>query len=234
MRSAGRWWSLHRGRRAGYVPRSAGCFPMVCGAGGRGWAIAAAVMVALVPAVALGARAGSPTLRPLAASGVAGNNSSFFVDVLWNGEPLSHAASPSSAFVLGPGERAVVNFTFAVSGPGLGVTNATLVVWFLGTELARTLLPTTSTSTGTGYAQLNWSLGSLVDLTEGVYEVDAELATPAGHVVFDEPFYVHAETPAVLGSAIALALVILAGLDTCWVVLVLRERWVHLRGPGGR
>lgn len=201
---------------------------------GRTWALATAILVAVSPAVALGARDGSPAPELQVLPGAAGNNSSFFVDVLWNGVPLNDAALPSSAFVVRPGEIAAVNFTFAESGAGAGVTNATLVTWYLGVPLMREVFPTTSTTAGVGYAQLNWSFGALLDLTEGVYEVDAELSDAAGHVVFDEPFYVDAQSPAVLGSAIALALVILGGLAACWVGLTLRERWVRLRGGGAR
>jgi hypothetical protein len=193
-------------------------------------AAALSLLVLLGPLVLPGTERGGPQNRRGVLPAGGSSDTSFSVEVRWNGEPVADAALPTAAFVVRAGGTETVNFTFVETGPGLEVTNATLVVWFLGLPLSRESLVTTATLGGTGYAEVNWSFGSLSDLTEGLYQVDAELTGPSGQVLFDQPFYVDVETPTVLGSALALAVVVLGGLEACWVALTLRERWVRRRG----
>ncbi len=194
--------------------------------------LAALLAVALLPTLASGVEAAVPSGPTAATVGVAARPAAPAIgaSVTWDGTPVDHAASPSTAFPIRPGESPLVLFTFTEPAGSPQVTNASLVLLFLGLTLSSESLPPTGNASGVHTAALNWSFGSLYDLTEGVYELDAELRDRDGAVRFLEPFYVDARAPYVVGSAIAAFLLVLGGVEAYWVVAALQYRRRRRRG----
>jgi len=148
--------------------------------------------------------------------------------VSWNGVPVSQAASAATAFPIGPGDIVDVVFNFTEPRGGASVVNASLVLRYLDVTLSTESIAPTNTS-GFGVGQLNWTFGSLIYVTEGVYEVDAQLADTNGVVVFNEPFYVDARAPLVLGSAVALFATVLGAAEAYWIATLVRSRTARRR-----
>ena len=205
-------------------------------------AVAGPIALALLVVTgSVGAVATTPVLTPSASvrpSGVVVADSNVSVNVTWNGAPIGQATSASTAFVLGAGQSAAVVFSYT-EAPGVpAVTNASLVLRFLdvnlSTESIRAATVAGPSGSQAGSAQLNWTFGSLVYLTEGVYEVDAELLGLNGTLLFQQPFYVDARAPYVIGSAIAAFAVVLGTAEAFWVVTVVRSRRVRRRRYRGR
>lgn len=152
--------------------------------------------------------------------------------VTWNGVAVAQANVAGTAFTIGPGQTASVVFNFTEQNGSDPVTNASLVLRYLDLNLSVETIRTEATcppgsgptSPCSGTAELNWTFGSLLVVTEGVYEVDANLLDPNGSLLFHEPFYVDARAPYVLGSAIILFAVVLGVAEVAWVVTVLRAR----------
>ena len=153
--------------------------------------------------------------------------------VLWNGWNVADASSPANAFAIGPGQSADIQFEFTLTPGTPRVTNASLSLLFLGVTLStEALQPVENSSHGSG--EMNWTFGSLIYLTEGVYEVDAELSDANGTVLFEQAFYVDAQAPYVLGSAIALFAVVLGAVESYWIAAVIRWRHRGRRGYRSR
>ena len=149
------------------------------------------------------------------------NAGSVTATVTWDGTPVSQASTPATAFSLGPGQQATVNFTFASSGGAPAVATVQLVLLYLGVTLSSEGLPTSPPSPS---AALNWSFGSLTSLTVGVYELDAHLLDAGGSVLWTEAFYVDAKAPYVVLSAIVGFALILGAAEIYWIATALRSR----------
>jgi len=195
-------------------------------------AVALAVMLATAGGLSLplGVVAAGPSgpgtllspsvVRP--ADGVAAN-------ITWNGAPVTQAGSAASAFVIGPGQTAEVGFTYAeLNGTPL-VTNATLDLLFLGITLSTESIRTVNVGF-VGSAEMNWTFGTLLYLTEGVYEVDAKLLDANGSVLLLQPFYVDARAPYLIGSTILCMVIVLGIVEALWIRSVIRYK----RGRKGR
>ena len=143
--------------------------------------------------------------------------------VTWDGANVSSASAAGSAFTIVPGQTVAVWFNYSSAAGSPSVANATLDLRYLGLTLS-TESVLTRTVAGAGHAELNWSFGSLIFLTEGVYEVDAELFDANGSPVFIEPFYVDAKTPYVLSSTIAFFAAVLAVVEAYWIVTTVQRR----------
>lgn len=192
---------------------------------GPAWAV---VLVAVVAAPRLFGGADAPTLgsepltAPLArvpAQPVGGVQAA----ITWDGTPVGQASSPATAFSIAPGEEATVNFTFTGASPLPVPPNASVVLWFFGIALSNVSIRSTFVA-GTGFAQINWSFGSLYDLTEGVYQVDAQLVDADGNRLVDQAFYVDARAPYVIGSAIAGFAALLGAVEVYWIATGIRWR----------
>ncbi len=81
---------------------------------------------------------------------------------------------------------------------------------------------------------MNWSIGSLNGVLQGVYEILAQLTDGNGSLVFSEGFYVELQAPFVLGSAIAVFGLVLAVAEAYWIVVVVRARARRRGGTGSR
>jgi len=205
-------------------------------------AVAGAIALTLLLVTgSLGPRAMAPAPTPSALvhpSGVVVADSNVSVNVTWNGAPIGQATSASTAFVLGPGQSADVVFSYTEAAGIPAVTNASLVLRFLdvnlSTESIRAATVVGPSGSQSGSAQLNWTFGSLLYLTEGVYEVDAELLGLNGTLLFQLPFYVDARAPYLIGSAIAAFAIVLGTAEAFWVVTVVRSRRVRRGRYRGR
>jgi hypothetical protein len=189
-------------------------------------ALALALVLAVVGAP-LGRAVGSdPAPRDGPEPFAAGSGpTAFAVTVSWGGVEIGAASSPSDAFAVGGGESVPVAFNY--SGPAASqVALATLSMKFLGVALSsESIAPST-----VGAAEMNWTFGPLIDLTEGIYEIDAELVDSAGQVLFEQPFYVDAKAPYTLGSAIAFFALVLATVEAYSVAANVRLRLRQKRG----
>lgn len=143
------------------------------------------------------------------------------VTVTWDGVPVGSASSPATAFLLAPGGSSQVVFAFQQANTSDPASNATLALRYLDDTLSTESIPTSGPPTSAS-ADLTWTFGSLAYLTQGVYELVAELLDPAGNVLFRQVFYVDVEAPYVIGSAIALFAVVLAGAEAYWIAVLLR------------
>ena len=143
--------------------------------------------------------------------------------ITWNGVPIGQASSTGSAFVLGAGQSATVLFNVTEPLGGPTVSNASLVLLYLGVSLSTVSIPTPVPEPVGGWS-VSWSFGSLIYLTEGVYEVDAQLTDANGSVLLQQPFYVDARAPYLVGSAILSMVVILGLAELLWVRTVVRYR----------
>jgi hypothetical protein len=191
---------------------------------------AIAVVAVLVLAVPVAARADAarsgpaPQLVPAASKPPAG----LAVTVTWDGASIALAGSPADAFALGPGQTASVDFSFQGASGGATPTNASLLLRYFGLTLS-TVGAAPGGSGGSGQAELNWSFGSFAGVTQGVYEVLAQLTDANGSLLFSEPFYVHVQARFVLGSAVAIFALVLAVAEAYWIVVVVRaglaRRW---------
>jgi hypothetical protein len=144
-------------------------------------------------------------------------------NVTWNGVGIGQASSAATAFVIGPGQSANVQFNYTEARGTAPVTNASLVLLYLGLTLSSVSIPTTTPAPVGGW-QISWTFGSLIYLTEGVYQVDAQLLDANGSVLFQEPFYVDARAPYLVVSTIFAMAVILGLVELLWVRTVLRYR----------
>jgi len=147
----------------------------------------------------------------------------FSANISWNGVGIGQASSAATAFVIGPGQSANVQFNFTQVLGAPRVTNASLVLLYLGLTLSSASIPTMPPTPAGGW-QISWTFGSLIYLTEGVYQLDAQLSDANGSVLFQEPFYVDARAPYVVGSAILAMAIVLGLAEILWIRTVLRYR----------
>ncbi len=169
--------------------------------------------LALVPALSVGA----------VPSGSAGDVSA---SVTWDGVGVGAAGTPTSAFPIAAGESADVGFSFTEAAGTPPITNASLTLYGFGLALTtESIAPTTAGPNGT--AELRWSFGSLIYLTEGVYEIDAQLEDANGTTLFHQAFYVDAQAPYLLGSAILALLIVLGIVEALWMRTLLRYRRIR-------
>ncbi len=145
------------------------------------------------------------------------------VTVTWDGVSIAGANSAPDAFALAPGQTVSVVFTFRGAAANATPTNASLLLRYFGTTLSTEgTVPTVAG--GAGRAVVNWTFGSLLEVIQGVYEVVAQLTDANGSMLFSEPFYINAQAPFVIGSAIAVFGIVLAGAEAYWIVVVVRTR----------
>jgi hypothetical protein len=199
------------------------------------WGLVGAVVLSLLLVGGPGAPVGSTAARGLGVESgfTPANESGLSVNVTWEDVGVSYANGPPTAFALGPGASAVVDFSYVVAPSASPPTNATLVLRYLGVTLstesirAATVCPLVSEPRPlpcTGSAELNWTFGSLIYLTAGVFAVDAELLSYNGTLLFREPFYIDAEAPYVLGSLTIVFALVLGAAEAYWIVASIRYR----------
>lgn len=146
------------------------------------------------------------------------------VAVTWNGANISSASGPSSAFSLGKGQSATVEFTF-VGGAASSVGNATLELTYLGVVL------TTSRAQPRGLggppvtyeAWINWSFGPLYDALEGAFQLTASLLYTNGSTGWSASFYVFAKAPYLLESGAVVVFLVLAAAELYWGIASIRD-----------
>lgn len=182
-------------------------------------------LLALLPPV-IGAAAVASAGAPSATAPPPGGSVS--ATVTWNGVPVGQATTPATAFVVRPGDSPLVAFTFFQPAGSPVVVNASLVLRFLGITLSDLSVPPDNVS-GQHFADLNWSFGSLYELTEGIYEVTAELLDAQGAIQFQEAFYVTARAPYLVGSAVTAFLLVLGAAEVYWVAAVVLHRRARRR-----
>ncbi|MGA7846848.1 MAG: hypothetical protein WCB18_07170 [Thermoplasmata archaeon] len=134
------------------------------------------------------ARGASSTLIP-AQTGVTGM-------VLWNGVNTDTAVSDASAISWTFSTIATVQFVFTGPTTGTGVSQAFLVILFLGFP-AYTKQQVESTPFGAsgGTISMTYDLTEFKWYLQGVYEVHAYLENPAGNTLWSENFYVRVAQP---------------------------------------
>lgn len=185
-------------------------------------ALAAAALVLVGPLMGAAGGFPSPTLRgpgelPLGVG-------PFSASATWNGNSLSSAGSPATAFSIQRGDTALVRFNYT----GLGVTevaNASLKVTYLGVVLttSKALAHVTGGPPVTGGSQINWSFGPLYNALEGVFQLTASLLYVNGSTAWSESFYVFVKTPYNLESGAVIVLLILTVAELYWGISSIRE-----------
>jgi hypothetical protein len=186
------------------------------------FAVGLAVLAVLAPGSGLAN--GAPLVaalghdaRPMAASVLTAS-------ATWNGQSISSASSPGSAFSLEKGQTATVNYSYGGLAGGQ-VQNATLELTYLGIVL-------TTSRSGThvvggppiaGAAQINWSFGPLFDALEGVFQLTATLLYANGTTAWSESFYVFAKAPYLLESGAVVVLLILSIAELYWGIASIRD-----------
>ncbi len=163
----------------------------------------------------------------------AASGSGLEVTVTWDGTPISVASTVVNAFPLASGSVATVEFVYRDAASDAVPANASLLLRFFGLTLS-TEGTVPSASGGAGTAELNWSIGSLNGVLQGVYEILAQLTDGNGSLVFSEAFYVELQAPFVIGSAIAVFGLVLAVAEAYWIVVVVRARARQRGGTGSR
>ncbi len=154
--------------------------------------------------------------------------------VLWNGANVSSHGSPASAIPVAAGQTANVTFG-CTTGPlhaTCPVSNASLTLTFLGIAVTTSQSPF---SGGHGEnATINWSFGSLSQLTEGVYELKAVMLNGTGGDVWSESFFIDVKAPFDrLESGLTVFLIILALAEIYAIVGAIRGARRPRRRPSG-
>ncbi len=150
----------------------------------------------------------------------------FRAGVTWDGTNVSSAHSPTTAFTLTPGQKARVFFGYVepvTQGPH--VTNASLTLTYLGVVIESSITPahpTPQSLAGAGFAEINWSFGSLYQVIEGAFQLTASLLDKNGSTVWSEPFYVDARAPYSLESGFVVVLLILFVLEAYYIAAAFR------------
>lgn len=155
-------------------------------------------------------------LLPSATDGVVAN-------VTWDGVGVEQASSAASAFSIGAGQSARVQFTYAEATGTPSITTAWLVLLFAGVALTTETGNATTTALA-GSANLSWSFGPAIYLIEGLYEIDAELLDANGTVLFHQPFYVDARAPYLVGSLLVLMIVTVLVVEAFAIRALARRR----------
>jgi hypothetical protein len=134
-----------------------------------------------------GARAASPSISPAQSSVVTGA-------AYWNGINVDTAPNPSSAIGWSFDNIATVQFTWLGPLTGPGVSQAFLVILFLGfpvytkQQVEQVAAPAGNITMTYDLTQFKWYL-------QGLYQVHAYLETPSGNSVWSEDFYVRVAQP---------------------------------------
>lgn len=143
--------------------------------------------------------------------------------VTWDGTNVSAAGTTSAAFPIDAGQSVLVAFDYAEAAGTPAVDNASLLLEFAGIALSIESIRTAPVGLF-GAAAMNWTFGSLIYLTEGAYEVDAELLDANGSVLFREAFFVDARAPYVVASVILDMAIVLGLVEALWIRSVIRYR----------
>ena len=187
----------------------------------------AAALALLLILVSLGR--GSPTVGLAPASAAPLDARSPAADdrvtatVTWNGVNVADASSASTAFSIRPGQSVEVQFRYAESSGADPVANASLLLLYAGLTMSAESIVTAPVGLF-GATALNWTFGSLIYITEGVYEVTAELLDANGTILYSGGFFVDAHAPYVVGSLIALMATLLGIVEVFFVRSVIRYR----------
>jgi hypothetical protein len=194
-------------------------------------ALTAALVGGLLAGPVAGAWPGvSARLSPRSADAIVAAEPGFSANVTWDGTNVGQANSALSAFDLGAGQNAQVAFRYFDPNGSYGVVNASLTLLYIGLTLSsESIRP--STFGANGSAVLNWTFGSLIYLTEGAYELQAELLDANGTVVFHQAFYVTARAPYLVGSVVFVMALLLGVVELLWIRSVIRYR-TRRRGRG--
>ncbi len=167
---------------------------------------------------------------------VRGSSSSFAsLTVTWNGQPISQAHQPSSAFSLSKGQTALILFAFTETTGGV-IRNATVQLTYLGIVLTTSraaVLPVTDAPPDLYGAGINWSFGPLYDALEGVFQFTASLLYANGSVAWSQTFFVFAKAPYLLESGAVVVLLVLAIAELYWGIAAIREARRGARPPTG-
>lgn len=132
-------------------------------------------------------RAASPAVSPDASSVLTGA-------AYWNGANIDLAPTPSSAFSWSFDNIATVQFAWVGPLTGPTVSQAFLVILFLGfpaytkQEVKSVALPTGNISMTYDLSQFKWYL-------QGIFEIHAYLENPNGTSLWSETFYVRVTQP---------------------------------------
>ncbi|MGC2288863.1 MAG: hypothetical protein WA688_03290 [Thermoplasmata archaeon] len=135
------------------------------------------------------ARGAAPAVAPALVNGASGY-------VTWNGINANTAPNPSSAIAWSFSTVATVQFVFTGPLTGVGVSQAFLVILFLGfpAYTKQTVESTPFLATG-GTISMTYDLTQFKWYLQGVYELHAYLENPAGNSLFSENFYVRVTQP---------------------------------------
>lgn len=193
----------------------------------RSWIVAVAAIAALGvvggPASAVAHAAVTPMIYVHVGGPPAVVASGWEVSVTWGGQPISFASSPADAYALAPGGSVTVVFSYQGASENRTPTNASLLLLYFGLTLS-TQGAEAYGSGGSGGAMVNWSFGSLDAVLQGVYEVVAQLTDARGDLLFSEPFYINAQAPWVIGSAVTIFGLVLGIAEAYWIVVMVRTR----------
>ncbi len=169
------------------------------------WAVVAVLLMLIaLPAVAFSALAqptgGGPGLTQ-PAQGVP--------EVTWNGVNVDTATSPSSALTITYNAAANVLYSWGATNPA-GVATARLAMIYFGFALSTRDVAPVQTPLGPGTsAVMNWTVGPIQYLVEGIYGVTASLIAGNGSTLWSENFYLKLTAPGSILAAVPIIVILI-------------------------
>ena len=131
--------------------------------------------------------------------------------VTWNGVDVASANSPSSALTISYNAAANVAFTWSSTyGPTANVATARLAMIYFGFALSTRDVPPVAGGLGPSEsAVMNWTVGPIQYLVEGIYGVTASLIAQNGSTVWSENFYLKITAPGSILAAVPILVILI-------------------------
>ena len=179
----------------------------------RGWRTLLAVATA---ALVLGVVFGPLASAAPAGSGLGVSTADAAVTVptvTWNGVNISDYSTASSAVSVAFNQAINVRFAWDPADPAMqGVNDARLAMVYLGFALSTRDVSPTPGPGAPSSATMNWSVGAIQYLVEGVFGVTASLLAN-GSTVWSQSFYVRLVAPFSILAALPLILLVLGAYE---------------------
>ena len=173
--------------------------------------LSVALMLAFLTPYGIGlaseARAATPSVTPELVNNATGS-------LTWNGVNVNTAPTPSSAIGWTFNTVATVQYVFVGPLTGVGVSQAYLVILFLGfPTYTKQVVEQTAFGSAGGSITMTYDLTQFKWYLQGLYELHAYLENPNGTTLWSEYFYVRVAQPYdIVVSTVGLLLLTIAEL----------------------
>ncbi len=167
-------------------------------------AITVIAFTLVVPSAAFLASAAPASASGVAAStGMPGDPT-----VLWNGQDISAYSTPASAVTVTFNEALNLLYSWTNGGATANVGDARLQMFYFGFAVSTRDVYFTAGSFSS--IPLNWTVGAIQYVVEGVFGLTASLINGAGTTVWSENFYVRLAAPYSILAIAPIVLILLA------------------------